>query len=59
MAAGADDEIAARVSAFLAEVSHGDAPRVEHVSRVSAGRSRENWVFDAVWTAGAGRCASR
>lgn len=39
--------------AFLASrLPSGTAVRVERLARVPSGRSRENWVFDAVCTAG-------
>lgn len=49
-ATSADDEVRERVQAFLvAQLGRGAPARIEGLSRVSAGRSRENWVFDAVW----------
>jgi aminoglycoside phosphotransferase (APT) family kinase protein len=41
------------VEAFLAaRLGAGSAPRVERFTRVATGRSRENWLFDAVWGSG-------
>lgn len=39
------------LDAFL-ERRLGPGARVEHRHRVSTGRSRENWLFDAVWSDG-------
>ena len=43
-----EDEIQAQIEAFLAARLGPDA-RAEGVRRVGVGRSRENWLFDAVW----------
>ena len=46
-----DERIRADVTAFLeARRAGAGAVRVEGLTRVTSGRSRENWVFDAVWT---------
>ncbi len=43
-------EIQAQVATFLAgQLGPQAQVRVENLQRVSSGRSRENWLFDAVW----------
>lgn len=44
MSAALQDQLTAFVRAQVGE----DAPRVEGLSRLGVGRSRENWIFDAV-----------
>jgi aminoglycoside phosphotransferase (APT) family kinase protein len=45
-----DDEFLGRVQAFLdAQTDCGAAVRIDSLKRIRAGRSRENFVFDAVW----------
>jgi aminoglycoside phosphotransferase (APT) family kinase protein len=41
-------DVAGRLSAFVG-ARLGPTARVEHIERPSTGRSRENWLFDAVW----------
>ena len=46
-------EIRSRLEAFLrSRLGPSAAPRVDAVHRVSVGRSRENWLFDATWLDG-------
>jgi aminoglycoside phosphotransferase (APT) family kinase protein len=48
-------EIGAQVLDFLVDRLGVDAaPRVSGVQRVSSGRSRENWLFDACWSTPSG-----
>jgi aminoglycoside phosphotransferase (APT) family kinase protein len=52
--AAAGDDILELVRRFLAAQLAGSAPpRIEGVERVAVGRSRENWLFDAIWPAAA------
>ena len=54
----ADGEIQALVTRYLVarlESEGAQAVRVEDLARVASGRSRENWVFDAVWLGDDGR----
>ncbi len=44
-----DDDVVARLHAFVVG-RLGPSARVENIERPSTGRSRENWLFDAVWT---------
>jgi aminoglycoside phosphotransferase (APT) family kinase protein len=49
-------DIAASVRAFLAAQPDVAEPfHIEGLERVAVGRSRQNWVFDAVWEAGGDR----
>jgi aminoglycoside phosphotransferase (APT) family kinase protein len=48
-----EDEVLVRLRAFLVDQLGGDdAPEVASLSKASLGRSRENWLFDAVWRTG-------
>lgn len=50
------EQISERIVAFLAAQPGRPAPRrIEAVQRIGVGRSRENWLFDAVWTTTDGR----
>lgn len=45
-----DEDILQRVQHFVAtELGPAVTSRVERVTRVTTGRSRENWIFDAEW----------
>lgn len=49
--AAAGDDILELIRRFLAaQPDVNSLPRIESVERVAVGRSRENWIFDAVWT---------
>ncbi|MDG2114651.1 MAG: phosphotransferase family protein, partial [Actinomycetota bacterium] len=51
-----DVTLAERSEAFLtAELGAAAAVEVDRVTRVTTGRSRENWLFDATWTEGSSR----
>jgi aminoglycoside phosphotransferase (APT) family kinase protein len=44
------DEVVRQLHAFLSiQLGPESAPRIENAARISAGLSRENWLFDAVW----------
>ena len=45
------DAIAHGLAAWLAEELADPSLRIDNLRRTSVGYSRENWVFDAVWTA--------
>lgn len=46
-------EIRSRLESFLcARLGAAARPRIEDVHRVSVGRSRENWLFEATWLDG-------
>ncbi|MFN0089765.1 MAG: phosphotransferase family protein [Acidimicrobiales bacterium] len=50
MTGAADDDIAARVRAFVeAGLPGASDVRIAGLTRAPVGRSRENWVFDASW----------
>lgn len=50
-AATALDAVQLQVQQFLlSRLGPAAQPRVERLARVGVGRSRENWVFDAVWS---------
>lgn len=44
-----DSQILAQLRAFLQSQLGDDAPEVSGLAKASLGRSRENWLFDAVW----------
>lgn len=46
-----DAEIARLLQEFIAAQTGGLVPQLVGLARVSAGRSRENWCFDAIWSA--------
>ncbi|MDH4075699.1 MAG: phosphotransferase family protein, partial [Acidimicrobiia bacterium] len=49
----ANDDILHQLQRFLtAQPNVAAPPRIEGVERVGVGRSRENWLFDAVWPNG-------
>ena len=47
-----DDEIVERIRSFVAARVGDPTATVENLTRVSTGRSRENWLFDATWLVG-------
>lgn len=49
MTGGRDTSILAQLRAFLQNQLGDDAPEVSGLTKASLGRSRENWLFDAVW----------
>ncbi len=49
---GEADAIAQGLTGWLADALDDPLLRIEGLRRTSVGYSRENWVFDAIWTAG-------
>jgi aminoglycoside phosphotransferase (APT) family kinase protein len=48
-----EDEVLDQLRAFLVnQLGEDDAPEVDSLKKASLGRSRENWLFDAVWRTG-------
>lgn len=49
-------DVAGRIEAFLAmELGPGADVEIDGLTRVTTGRSRQNWLFDASWTTPQGR----
>ena len=48
-----EDEVLDQLREFLVnQLGDDDVPEVASVRKASLGRSRENWLFDAVWRTG-------
>jgi aminoglycoside phosphotransferase (APT) family kinase protein len=53
---GTSDDIAGRIQTFLAtELGLGAGVEIDGLARVTTGRSRQNWLFEAAWTTPQGR----